>query len=107
MNAETTLKSIQKIELTELDSESGQPGALVGGKLDIIKNLKVRINVTAGSCEMTVKDILGLRENTVLTLDKQTDDPVDIWVDGALIARGSLVAVGDNFGVRITEILVR
>ena len=107
MNAETALKPIQQIELNELDSNTGQIGALVGGKLDIIKNLKVRINVTAGSCELTVKDVLELRENAVLTLDKPTDDPVDIWVDGALIARGSLVAVGDSFGVRITEILVR
>lgn len=95
---------IQNIELAEIDV-SDQPGKkILGNTMDIIRDVKVRIQVTAGYCDLTVRELLDLRENAVLTLDKSTHDPVDVLVDGKVVARGMLVAVGDNFGVRITEI---
>jgi flagellar motor switch protein FliN/FliY len=104
MNNEYSVVPIQKIELAEIEA-SDQPGKkILGNTMEVIRDVKVRIHVTAGYCDLTVRDLLDLRENAVLTLDKSTHDPVDVLVDGKVVARGMLVAVGDNFGVRITEI---
>jgi flagellar motor switch protein FliN len=97
-------KPVQRLKLGELEHNIGDGRRILDGKIDVIRNVKVRVTVSAGRCEMAVKELLDLRENAVLTLDKATRDPVDVLIDGKIVARGSLVAVGDNFGVRITEV---
>lgn len=97
-------KPVQRIKLGELDAGAEPGRRLLDGNIDVIRNVKVRITVSAGQCEMTVKDLLDLRENAVINLDKMTREPVDVLIDGKVVARGSLVAVGDHFGVRITEV---
>jgi flagellar motor switch protein FliN len=97
--------AVRRIELTELEPTTGKGRTLIDENGELIKNIKVRLSVSVGKCELTVKDLLGLREESVLTLDRGTKDPVDIYLDGRLIARGHLVAVDDAFGVRISEIV--
>ncbi len=101
----TSTKSVQKIKLEELQ-ESTEPGrSLFGNNLELIQNLKVRLSVSIGKCQLTVKELMDLKENSLLKLDKGTAEPVEIFLDGKLIARGGLIVVDDNFGVRINEIL--
>jgi flagellar motor switch protein FliN/FliY len=95
---------VQRIKLGELDSNADVGRRVLDSNIDVIRNVKVRITVSAGCCELAVKDLLDLRENAVLTLDKTTREPVDVLIDGKVVARGSLVAVGDRFGVRISEV---
>lgn len=100
-------KAVQKLKLAELD-QGGQPGRrLLGDNMELIRNVKLRLTVSAGRSELTVKELFELKENAVLALDKSTSDPVDVMLDGRVIARGVLVAVGDNFGVRISELVGR
>src|SRR5258706_5949496 len=101
-DAENTVRGI---ELTELEQDAGKGRSLFAENTELIRSIKVRLSVSVGKCELTVKDLLGLKEDAVLTLDKETKAPADILLDGKLIARGHLVAVDDNFGVRISEIL--
>jgi flagellar motor switch protein FliN len=96
--------AVQVIQLSDLEGDGENGRRLVRDNIDVIRNVKVQLSVSAGKCELTVKDILDLRENSVLTLDKATYDPVDVIIDGNIVARGNLVAVGDQFGVRITDI---
>jgi flagellar motor switch protein FliN/FliY len=67
----------------------------------------VDLNVTVeiGRTRKQVKEILSLRQGSIVELDKQAGAPVDIMVNGKLIARGDVVVIDDNFGVRITEIV--
>jgi flagellar motor switch protein FliN len=97
-------KPVQRIKLGELENGVEAGRRVLDGNIDVIRNVKVRVTVSAGRCELAVKDLLDLRENAVLTLDKTTRDPVDVLIDGKVVARGSLVAVGDHFGVRISEV---
>ena len=93
----------QQVKLQEI--ESGPTGAnLYNGNLSLIKNLKVKLQVAVGGAEISVGDLFSLKENSVVNLDRLTTDPLDITLDGKIIARGNLVVVDDNFGICITEI---
>ena len=99
--------TVHSVRLAEVDPTDGRGRSLIDGNLDLIRNVKVRLTVSAGSCDITVKELLDLKENALVALDKGTRDPVDILLDGNVVARGHLVAVGDSFGVQISEILAR
>lgn len=100
-------KAVQKIKLSPFEESSGVGAPAVANGLDIIKDIKVRLSVRVGEAELTVQRLFELQEGQVVDLDKQTNEPVDIIVDGHTVARGTLVAVDENFGVRITEVLAQ
>lgn len=100
-------RHVRGVELAELPPESTRGKTLLDENSELLNNVKVRLSVSVGTCELTVKDLLALKEDAVLTLTKGTHDPVDVVLDGKLIARGHLVAVDDSFGVRISEIIAR
>jgi flagellar motor switch protein FliN/FliY len=96
-------KPPQQTKLQEL--KEGAPGnTLYNGNLGLIQNLKVKLEVMVGGTEISVGELFALRENAILPLDRHTAEPLDIHLDGKLVARGNLVVVGDNFGICITEI---
>lgn len=96
--------SVERVELTEL--ESGQAGgpSLWGGNLDVIKNVKVKLEVVLGNTELSVADLLALTAKSVIALDRDASHPVDLRLDGKVVGRGRLVVVGDSFGLQLTEI---
>lgn len=71
---------------------------------DFLKDVDVRLTVELGRTSMTLKDVLGLTEESVVMLDRLTDELLDVMVNGKLIARGEVVAQGDRFGLRIVEL---
>lgn len=75
--------------------------------LDMIRSVPLEISVEIGRATRRVKEILEFAQGTVVELDKQAGAQVDIIVNGQPIAKGDVVVIGDNFGVRITEILKR
>jgi flagellar motor switch protein FliN/FliY len=99
--------AVHSIRLAEVERGEGKGRKLTEGNMDLIRNVKVRLTVSAGACQISVKDLFELRENALLTLDRNTDEPVEILLDNNVVARGNLVAVGDSFGVQISEILDR
>ncbi|MDF8334288.1 flagellar motor switch protein FliN [Novosphingobium cyanobacteriorum] len=72
---------------------------------DLLKDVDVRLTVELGRTEMKLKDVLSLTEESVVMLDRLTDELLDVMVNGKLIARGEVVAQGDRFGLRIVEML--
>jgi len=74
-------------------------------QLDLIMDVMLRVTVELGRSRMTVEDVLNLGAGAVVELDKLAGEPVDILVNDRPIARGEVVVVDENFGVRVTEIL--
>ncbi|MEO0031128.1 MAG: flagellar motor switch protein FliN [Pseudomonadota bacterium] len=72
---------------------------------DLLKDVDVRLTVELGRTEMKLKDVLSLTEESVVMLDRLTDELLDIMVNGKLIARGEVVTQGERFGLRIVELL--
>jgi flagellar motor switch protein FliN len=72
--------------------------------LDLLRDVDVRLSVELGRTRMKLKDVLALGEDSVVVLDRLTDELLDVFVNGKLIARGEVVAEGDKFGLRIVEL---
>lgn len=70
---------------------------------DLLREVDVRLSVELGKTDMKLKDVLALGEETVVMLDRLTDELLDVLVNGKLIARGEIVAEGNRFGLRIVE----
>ncbi|MEP2101890.1 MAG: flagellar motor switch protein FliN [Parasphingorhabdus sp.] len=70
-----------------------------------LSDIKVRLSVEVGSVSMKVSEIMDLKEGSVVELDRQVDQLIDINVNGTLVARGEVVPVNNKFGVRIAEIV--
>ncbi len=87
-------------------AEGGSPSAEAELKLDLQSILEIPLNVEViiGEAEMPLKDVLDLNPGAIVELDREISDPVDIKVNGKLVARGEIVTIGENFGVRIKEI---
>lgn len=78
-------------------------GALDDGSSPL-RHIKASLTVCVGSVQLTVGELLSARDQQVLRLDRSVDQPVDLLLEGHVVARGTLVAVDDHFGVRITEL---
>ena len=72
---------------------------------DLIKDVDVRLTVELGRTDMKLKDVLGLSTDSVVVLDRMTDELLDVMVNGKLIARGEVVTQGERFGLRIVELV--
>lgn len=73
--------------------------------LEFLKDVDVRLTVELGRTDMKLKEVLTLTEESVVTLDRLTDELLDVMVNGKLIARGEVVAQGERFGLRIVELV--
>ena len=72
---------------------------------DLLKDVDVRVTVELGRTEMKLKDVLSLGEESVVMLDRLTDELLDVMVNGKLIAKGEIVAENGRFGLRIVEMV--
>jgi flagellar motor switch protein FliN len=72
--------------------------------LDLIRDVELNLKIELGRTEMSLDDVLKLRKGSVVTLDRQTGEPVDIFANGRLIARGEVLVLDDNFCVRVVEL---
>ena len=72
---------------------------------EFLKDVDVRLSVELGRTDMKLKDVLSLGEESVVVLDRLTDELLDVMVNGKAIAKGEIVAQGNRFGLRIVELL--
>lgn len=73
-------------------------------RLSMLNDVRLRVKIELGRTQMLVEDVLKLGEGSVVELDKLAGDPVDVWVNERLIARGEVLVLNDNFCVRISEV---
>lgn len=83
------------------------PGAarVERGSLDLILDVDLEATVELGRAKLSIREILGLGPGSVVELDKVAGEPADLLINGSRLARGEIVVIDDDFGLRITEIL--
>ena len=87
--------------------EKGEGGSTesCSGEFELLKDIPLEISVEIGSTKLPLEEILRLHANSVVELDRFVDEPVDIKINGKLIAKGRLYQVEDNYGVEIVQII--
>lgn len=76
-------------------------------KLEVLLSVPLQVTAELGRCKIPVAELLKLGAGSIIELDRMAGGPVDVFVNNKLLARGEVVAVDENFGVRITEVLQR
>jgi flagellar motor switch protein FliN/FliY len=75
------------------------------GNLNLVLDVPVSLTIELGGCQLPMRDVLQLNIGSVVQLDKAADAPVELSVNGKLIARGEVVVIEDRYGVKITEVI--
>jgi len=91
--------------LEEEKTLSGQNVCPEIEKMELLADIPVEISVEIGSTEMKLEEILNLHPNSIVELDRYINEPVDIKVNGKLVAKGELYIVEDQYGIKITQII--
>src|SRR6056297_628818 len=94
--------NVQAVQFPNLNPQSGGSEQ---GNIGLLMDVYMEMTVELGRTRRLIKDILGMGEGTIIELDKLAGEPVDILVNHKLIARGEVVVIDENFGVRVTEIV--
>ncbi|MDD4799124.1 MAG: flagellar motor switch phosphatase FliY [Clostridia bacterium] len=94
-----------KFQVFEDDKANEEEEEAQHDNFNLILGVPLEVSVEIGKAKMSVKNVLDVRPGSIVELDKQAGDPVDVIVNGQLIAKGDVVVIDDNFGVRIVEIL--
>ena len=86
---------------------SGKPadGAKADVNLDLVLDIPVDVSLRVGSTDISIRDLVSLVEGSVVALDTDAGEPMDVLVNGTLIAHGEIVVVDDRFGVRLTDVV--
>ena len=96
---------VEAAELDELQDSSQSLSAEEKRKLDTILDIPVTISMEVGRSKINIRNLLQLNQGSVVELDRVAGEPLDVLVNGTLIAHGEVVVVNDKFGIRLTDVI--
>jgi flagellar motor switch protein FliN/FliY len=102
-NSDPSAPGYAPAQFGELGADTAAPGGEVN--LELILDVSVTLSLEVGRVRLPVRDLLRLSQGSILELDRLAGEPLDVLVNGIPIARGEVVVVNDNFGVRLTEVV--
>lgn len=98
--------NVQNVQFPEFENSKPMFSApLTTGNMDLLMNVPLSVSIEIGRTKKKIRDIMEFSQGTIIELEKQAGAPVDIIVNGQLMARGDVVVIDDNFAVRVTEIV--
>ncbi len=111
-NKKGKLRAVDEMNTIEVDEIADQVKAgdnalnkLKIQNLDFILDIPLKVTVELGRTQILIKDLLQLGQGSVLELDKLAGEPLEILVNGKLVAKGEVVVVNEKFGIRLTDII--
>ena len=85
--------------------KNNDPVTLDGPNLDVILGIPASLSMEVGSTEINIRNLLQLNQGSVIELDRLAGEPLDVLVNGTLIAHGEVVVVNEKFGIRLTDVI--
>jgi len=98
-------EAVQQAKLDPVVDESQPVKDEVSPELDVILDIPVSISMEVGRTEIPIRNLLQLNQGSVVELDRLAGEPLDVLVNGTLIAHGEVVMVNDKFGIRLTDVV--
>ena len=94
-------------ERAEFQNLANEPGALATAEsnLDVILDIPVTLSMEVGRTEVPIQDLLALNRGSVVELDRIAGEPMDVLINGTLIAHGEVVVINEKFGIRLTDVI--
>ncbi len=97
--------ALERMAPFEFKDLAASPPSGEKATLELLKDVDLNLRIELGRTQMFLEDVLKLKRGSVVTLDKLAGDPVDVFVNGRIVARGEVLVLNDNFCVRVTELL--
>ncbi len=108
-NEQNEMENLEAAQFNELEDSGGQAGVQDSSseelKLDVILDVPVTISMEIGRTKINIRNLLQLNQGSVIELDRFAGEPMDVLVNGTLIAHGEVVVVNDKFGIRLTDVI--
>jgi flagellar motor switch protein FliN/FliY len=101
MNA--NVEAVEAAEFDQVQDESQPTGGDVN--LDVILDVPVTLSMEVGRTRIPIRNLLQLNQGSVVELDRAAGEPLDVFVNGTLIAHGEVVVVNERFGIRLTDVV--
>jgi flagellar motor switch protein FliN/FliY len=95
---------VDEVEVPTVEPLPQQGAERLGERFDLVDDLPLSVEVIVGATEIKLADLFAMAPGALLALDREVDAPLELRVRGKTVAQGVLVAVGDRFGVRVTEV---
>lgn len=99
---EPTEQEVRQPAFVELLDDKGATG---GRDINFLLDIPLVVMIEIGRTQMFIKDLLQLGQGSVIELDKMVGEPMDVFINGKLIARGEVVVINEKFGIRLTDIV--
>jgi len=97
--------SEQDVKPIELEELSAGGNVVVPAGMDLIMDIPVTLSMELGSTSIAIRNLLQLTQGSVVELDRYAGEPLDVLVNGTLIAHGEVVVVNDKYGIRLTDVV--
>jgi flagellar motor switch protein FliN/FliY len=104
-SVENPVESLAGLAPFSLKDFAGSPPSEDKATLDLLRDVELDVKIELGRTHMLLEDVLKLRRGSVVALEKLAGDPVDVYVNGRLVARGEVLVLNDNFCVRVAELI--
>ncbi|WP_455203269.1 flagellar motor switch protein FliN [Kaarinaea lacus] len=97
-------ENIQRPELSQLQEET-HGATIEDASLEVILDIPVTISMEVGNTKISIRNLLKLNQGSVVELDRLAGEPLDVLVNGTLIAHGEVVVVNEKYGIRLTDVI--
>ena len=104
MNAKTNETPARAAEFNDLQDNGGADAAREVN-IDVILDVPVTLSMEVGRTRIPIRNLLQLNQGSVVELDRAAGEPLDVFVNGTLVAHGEVVVVNDKFGIRLTDVI--
>ncbi len=110
MEEQNDLESKNSLDATKVSPDSLSEsntieGSLQEGKLDVILDIPVSLSMEVGRTQIAIRNLLQLTQGSVVELDRLAGEPLDVMVNGTLIAHGEVVVINEKYGIRLTDVM--
>jgi flagellar motor switch protein FliN/FliY len=103
-DSDTAVAEAPAAEFDDLEDTSGGPAG-DDANLDVILDIPVTISMEIGRTHISIRNLLQLNQGSVVELDRLAGEPMDVLVNGTLVAHGEVVVVNEKFGIRLTDVI--
>jgi flagellar motor switch protein FliN/FliY len=98
-------QDVRTAPMEEFGPDDGPTGDGIAPDMDVIMDIPVTISMEVGNTQIPIRNLLQLNQGSVIELDRLAGEPLDVLVNGTLIAHGEVVMVNEKFGIRLTDVI--